>query len=130
MATLTFLSVEEVIAVHADQVNRYGGSHGIRDLGLLESATFRAQTSFGGQYLYKTIFDKAAALGQSIILNHPFLDGNKRTGIVSIILFLKVNGYNLRVSQKDLINMTLKIAKEEIQVEEIADWLKKNSKKA
>lgn len=130
MAILTFLSVLEVVGVHADQINKYGGSHGIRDMGLLESAVFRPQTSFGGQYLYKSIFDKAAALGQSIILNHPFIDGNKRTGIVSMIVLLKANGYKLKVSQSDLIRMALKIAKEETEFEDIAAWLKKNSKKA
>ena len=129
MATLTFLSVQEVIGVHADQVNRYGGSHGLRDLGLLESATFRAQTSFGGVYLYKTIFDKAAALGQSIILNHPFIDGNKRTGVVSMMMFLRANDRKLNVSQDDLVNTALRIAKEEVQIQEIAAWLKKNSSK-
>src|SRR3990172_10842143 len=92
-----FITLEQLLTIHEDQIDRYGGSHGIRDLNLLESALFRPQTTFSGEDLYKTIFDKAAALMHSLILNHPFVDGNKRTAVVAAIIFLLQNGWMLKV---------------------------------
>lgn len=124
-----FLSLEEIITIHVDQIERYGGSHGIRDLILLESAVFRPQSTFGGEELYSSIFEKAAALTHSIIMNHPFIDGNKRTGMVSSLIFLELNGYNLAVNQKSLVNAALCIATKKWNIEDFINWLKKNSKK-
>ena len=80
-----YLKLEEVIAIYYDQIERYGGSHGIRDLNLLTSAVYRPQVSFGRKNLYPDIYAKASALMHSIMLNHPFVDGNNRTGITATI---------------------------------------------
>lgn len=127
--TTIFLTLEEVLILHEDQIERYGGSSGIRDLRLLESAIFRPQSTFGGEYLYKTIFLKAAALMHSIILNHPFVDGNKRTGIVSGIVFLELHSHSLHVSQKEIVALALHITTKEWNIEDIASWLKSHAKK-
>ena len=87
------MKLDEVIAIHHDQIKRYGGSHGIRDLNLLISAVSRPQASFAGKDLYTTVFDKTAALIHSLIMNHPFVDGNKRTAMVSGARTLFINGY-------------------------------------
>lgn len=124
-----FLTLEQVLVIHEDQIVRYGGTSGLRNLTLLESAIFRPQSSFSGEYLYSNVFAKAAALVHSLILNHPFIDGNKRTGVVSVLVFLEINGYSLHVTQSQLIDMAVKIATKAFDIEEIADWIKKNSKK-
>ena len=129
MSIIRFPTFEQIIAIHFDQIENYGGSHGVRDITLLESAVFRPQSSFGGNELYPTLFDKAAALCHSLIKNHPFMDGNKRTGMFSAIFFLDINGYGLFVSQKELVKTALNIAGNKLTMEQIADWLKKNSKK-
>lgn len=126
---VSFLNLEQVLVIHEDQIERYGGGSGLRDLPLLESAIYRPQATFGGNDLYPTFFDKAAALMHSLILNHPFLDGNKRTGTVSAIVFLELNGYSPRVSQKELVSAALHVHAKDWNIEEIASWLQKNSKK-
>ncbi|MCJ7584226.1 MAG: type II toxin-antitoxin system death-on-curing family toxin [Anaerolineales bacterium] len=78
--------------------NRRGGAHGVRDLAMLESAVARPQTTFGGKDLYPDLFTKVAALLDSLINDHPFVDGNKRTGITAAALFLRRNGYRLKAS--------------------------------
>lgn len=127
MTKIFFLTLEQVLAIHYDQVERYGGSHGVRDLALLESATQRPEASFMGEDLYPTIFDKAAALMHSLILNHPFVDGNKRTGIVSTTSFLHFNSYDLKVSQNDLVKITLFVESKKLNLEQISKWLKEHS---
>lgn len=122
---ITYLTLEEVLAVHDNQIETYGGSHGIRDLGLLESALARPQSSFAGEDLYPDIFHKAAVFMQSIILNHPFLDGNKRTGTVATARFLFINEHNIEISEKLLVKLALKVAAKKITIEQLAKWLKK-----
>lgn len=124
-----FLTLEQALVIHEDQIVRYGGTSGLRDLTLLESAIFRPQSSFGGEYLYSTVFAKAGALMHSLILNHPFVDGNKRTGVVSALVFLEINGYSLDVTQNELMGMALKIVAKVRDIEGITDWLKSNSRK-
>lgn len=126
---ILFLTLEQVLVIHEDQIVRYGGTSGLRDLMLLESAIFRPQSSFGGEYLYSTVFVKAGALVHSLILNHPFIDGNKRTGVVSALVFLEINGYSLDVTQNELMGMALKTIAKVRDIEGIADWLKSNSRK-
>lgn len=129
MAKIIFLTLEQVLAIHFDQVNNYGGSHGVRDLPLLDSAVSRPQASFMGQDLYETIFDKAAALFHSLVLNHPFIDANKRTSTVAAAGFLHFNGYDLKVSQKELVAASLNIESKKWDLEEISKWLKEHSVK-
>ncbi len=122
-----FLNLEQILVIHEDQIDRYGGSHGIRELALLESALYRPQTTFSDRELYPTLYYKAAALLHSLVMNHPFVDGNKRTGTVAMIIFLKLNGATLDVVQKELVNIVLKIENKSLNIEDIADWLEKNS---
>lgn len=109
-------------------IKRFGGSHGIRDLGLLESAVYRPQASFDGKDLYKDIFDKAAALLQSLLRNHPFVDGNKRTALTSAGLFLKMNGYIL-MNLDEEVRFSVSVDNKRLSLEKIATWLKKYSKR-
>jgi death-on-curing protein len=122
-----YLTAEQVLYIHSRLVAEVGGSHGIRDLGLLESAVARPQAAFEGKDLYPDVFRKAAALMESLIGNHPFVDGNKRTGISAAVLFLRVNGYRLTVSNSDLEAQTMRVVTEDMPVEELADWLQSNS---
>lgn len=123
------LTLEQVLLIHEDQVVRYGGSSGLRDLPLLESAVFRPQSSFGGDDLYPTMFDKAAALIHSLILNHPFVDGNKRTGTASMLVFLELNGYSLQVRQQSLVEAAIKVESKAWDLKDIATWLRKHTKR-
>lgn len=129
MGKTVFLSLEQILAIHYDQINNYGGSHGIRDLSLLESAIHRPQASFMGEDIYPSIFDKAAALIHSLVLNHPFLDGNKRTSIVAGAGFLHFNGWKLKVSQNELEEVSLNVESKTWDVEKLSTWLQGNSKK-
>lgn len=125
----TFLTLEQILVIHDDQIERYGGRHGLRDLSLIESAIMRPQTTFGGKDLYPSVFEKAAAMMHSLIFNHPFQDGNKRTGTVSALVFLKLNDYDLVVSQEQLFQSALKIESKDWDVTQLSSWLKKHSRK-
>jgi len=92
MAEIEFLGLDEIINIHMDQIEQYGGSAGIRDIGLLQSAAAMPAAGFGEDYLHKDIFEMAAAYLFHITQNHPFIDGNKRTGIASAATFLGING--------------------------------------
>lgn len=129
MAKITFLTLEQILAIHHDQIERYRGSHGIRELSLLESAIHRPQASFMGEDLYQSIFDKAAALIHSMILNHPFLDGNKRTGTVTGAAFLHFNGWDIKVSQKELLELSLNVESKKWKIEHLSKWLKDHSQR-
>ena len=129
MVKTTFLSLEEVLAIHHDQIAKYGGSHGIRDLNLLMSAVSRSQASFAGEDLYSGVFSKAAALMHSLIFNHPFVDGNKRTATVSTARFLFLNRYGFKVRKSNLVKDVVRIESQKWNVDKISLWLKKNSKK-
>lgn len=125
---INFLSLDEILAIHYDQIKRYGGSHGVRDFNLLISAASRPQATFGGFDLYPDVFAKAAALIHSLVLNHPFIDGNKRTAITATTRFLFINGYVVKMSKKELIDLPLKIESKKMDMESITAWLKKHSK--
>ena len=101
----------------------------MRDQELLESAVYRPQASFGGEDLYPDLFSKAAALGHSIIKNHPFVDGNKRPGFEAMRLMLRQNGYDIRASVDTKFNFVLAIAEGKIKEQAIADWLKHHSRR-
>ena len=126
---MVFLGLEEILILHDIQIQKYGGLEGVRDLTLLESAIQRPQTSFDGKDLYSTIFDKAAALCMSLIQNHSFIDGNKRTGIYAALVFLELNGHILTVSTNELLNLTLNIANKKVNIEELSNFFEKKSVK-
>ena len=126
---IQYLSVEQVPAIHEALINRYGGSRGIFNQGLLESAVFRPQASAFGQDVYPTLFEKCAVFGYSLIQNHPFTDGNKRTGFAAMHLMLLINGYDLTSTAKEEVTMAEKIASGKMRESAIVQWLKKYSKK-
>ena len=107
---MKYLSPEQVLFIHSRLIDTTGGSHGVRDIGLLQSAVSRPKATFGGKDLYPDIFRKAAALMESLARNHPFVDGNKRTAITSAAVFLGMNGYRLDTTQKELERFTLSVA--------------------
>jgi death on curing protein len=103
MAERVYLTVAEVIAIHHHQIEEYGGTHGLRDQGSLESAVFRPQTGY-----YNDLIEEAAALLESLVNNHAFLDGNKRVGFAAAHTFLLMNGFDLDVSSKSAFLFIMK----------------------
>lgn len=127
---MIYLYPNQILFLHKRIIETSGGSQGTRDGGLLESAVYRPQASFGGADLYPDLFSKAASLGHSIIKNHPFLDGNKRTGFESMRLLLRINGFDLRAGEDQKFNFVLKIATDtHFDEHRIAEWLRDNSRK-
>src|SRR6267142_168705 len=106
---MRYLSIDEIISVHAKVIAQSGGILGLRDRGALESAVAQPEMTFGGDDLYPSIAEKAAALGHSLIQNHPFLDGNKRVGHAAMEVFLVLNGYEIRapVDEQEQIILTV-----------------------
>jgi death-on-curing protein len=124
---MTYLTAEQVLFIHARLITETGGSHGLRDLSMLLSAIGRPQASFDNQDLYPDLYNQAAALLDSLIRNHPFIDGNKRTGIVAAGLFLQMNGYRLTASDSELEIFTLEVALGQANIEKIAAWFRDNT---
>ena len=123
-----FLSLDEVLALHADQISRYGGEAGVRDLGLLKSALAMPQARFGGQWLHPTLHEMAAAYLFHLIRNHPFIDGNKRAGLVCAIAFLGINGLELIADPDDLVELVLGVAEGRTDKAQVAVFLKANTR--
>lgn len=126
LKSLKYLSEAEVIAINEEMVAKFGGLHGVKDLHMLSLAVGKPQMSVGFQDAYKSIFDKAAALFHSIINNHPFLDGNKRTSLFSAVLFLEYNGWRVEFKRKEAVKFTRKAHNEDYSVEQISKWLKEH----
>jgi len=124
---IVYITLDTVLAIHDDMIEKYGGSHGIRDLGLIQSAIARPQSSFGGDDLYPNVFNKAAALFHSLMFNHAFIDGNKRTTIASTARFLSLNGFELDVSQEDFVAFPLLVENKHFSVEKISKWIESHS---
>ena len=125
---MRYLTAEQVLFIHARLIAETGGEHGVRDLGLLLSAVARPQASFDQADLYPDVFTKAAALLESLIGNHPFVDGNKRTGISAAGLFLRQNGYRMRASNQELEAFTLRVAQGGVSQEDAAVWFRTNAR--
>ena len=121
-----FLTREEVIREHDRQVALYGGLTGIRDLGLLDSALAMPQASFGGTFLHADIYEMAAAYLFHIVSNHPFLDGNKRTGTAATLIFLKLNGIDYDIDIDALETLVMSVANSQTNKEEIAAFFRKH----
>lgn len=119
--------LEDILNLHKYSIQKYGGSEGLRDLGLLESAIARPFQTFGGEDLYPSVFEKAAALGESLIINHPFIDGNKRTGAVAMAALLEDEGLVFSAEEKDFYNFVISISTGEKKFDEIVEWLKENT---
>ncbi len=124
---MKYLSPHQVLFLHARLIGETGGSHGVRDMGLLLSTLGRPQATFEGKDLHPTMYQKAAALSDSMINNHPFVDGNKRTGIGAAVLFLSLNGYVVTASNQELLDLTMQIAQKRTTIDEVANWFEKYS---
>ncbi len=120
---MKILTEKHILSTHSDMIAEYGGIDGIRDKGLLDSALNAPYQTFGGIDLYPDLLLKAAVLCRSIICNHPFIDGNKRSGIHSMILLLKLNGVIPKCTQEELIELGLSIASGKADYNDIYSWL-------
>jgi len=121
------LTLMEVLELHRRVIEQSGGALGIRDLGLLESAIAQTRMTFGGEDLYPSLLEKAAALGFSIIMNHPFLDGNKRTGHAATETFLVLNGLEINAPVDEQEHVVLAITSGELGREAFVEWLQLNT---
>jgi death-on-curing protein len=122
-----WLTPEQVLFLHSRMVEETGGLHGVRDLPMLLSAMGRPQATFSNQELYPDIYLKAGALLDSLIRNHPFLDGNMRTALAAAAIFLRLNGFSLEVNYGEMVRFTLACAQAQVGLEEIGLWLRENS---
>ena len=120
MSTPRFLTLTEVLLILQDQITRYGGEFGVRDLGLLSSAIAVPQASFAGETLHEDQFEMAAAYAFHICQNHPFLDGSKRVALASALVFLDLNGIELQDPKGKLYTLMMGVARGEIGKAEIA----------
>ncbi|MBI3829210.1 MAG: type II toxin-antitoxin system death-on-curing family toxin [Planctomycetes bacterium] len=123
-----FLELTEILEIHRDQIERYGGSSGIRDMNLLQSAVAMPQASFGGQFLHEFPFAMAAAYLFHLVQNHPFIDGNKRVGAVAAIVFLVINGIELAADEDEFEKLVLKVAQGQADKAAITAFLRENAK--
>ena len=122
-----FLTLGEVIEIHRDQIERYGGNQGLRDLGLLQSAMAMPAARFGGHYLHTDLFEIAAAYLFHITQNHPFIDGNKRTGAVASLVFLSLNDVEIESNEEEFERIVLGVAQGKIEKASVAEFFRKNS---
>lgn len=117
------LTTKQVISLHSSLIEATGGTDGVRDMGLLESALEAPFQTFGGKDLYPALIQKASRLGHSLISNHPFVDGNKRIGIHTMLVFLAANGVEIECTQKELIGVGLSLADGTMNAEKLLIWL-------
>jgi death on curing protein len=123
------MSVAQALALHGALAERFGGSAALRDRALLESAMARPAMTFGGEDLYPDVASKAAALMHSLVLNHPFIDGNKRIGCAAAELFAEQNAHALIATNQELVTMTLAVAEGKVEVEALTIWFRQRLKK-
>jgi len=121
---ILYLSVEQVLDLHGFQIEQYGGGAGLRDRGALESAVARPAMTFGGEDLYEDVASKAAALMHSLVMNHAFVDGNKRIGAHAALTFVLINGYEPSITPEELEETTLAVARGEMDVEPLTIWFR------
>ena len=122
-----FFTLAEVLDFHMEQIELYGGNHGVRDMGLLESALAMPMSGVGDSYFHSFPFEMAAAYMFHIVQNHPFIDGNKRTGLATCLYFLELNGVEVDVEPDELERFVRSAAKGEVQKPEIARFLEEHS---
>ena len=124
-----FLNLEKVLEIHQIQIREFGGSSGLRDIGMLQSAVAMPAAQFGGQYLHADLHEMAAAYLYHLALNHPFVDGNKRVAAMAADIFLLMNDILLTASVEELTDLTLDVAQRKLENPETAAFFKKNSRK-
>lgn len=125
-----FLTLAEVLKIHKIQIELFGGDYGLRDLRLLESAVLLPQSRFGGKFLHASVFEMAAAYAYHISENHPFLDGNKRTGLAAALVFLEMNGIAVDDPEGRLFDAMMKIAGRQMDKKSLGKLLENLSRKA
>jgi len=128
--SIRFLGLDEIVALHREQIQRYGGAEGVRDLGLLESATAMPEASFGGDYLHGTASEMGAAYLFHLAQNHAFVDGNKRVAVAAMFMFLFLNDLELHCSEDELVELTLGVACGETMKAEVAIFVARHTKPA
>ena len=122
-----YLSLVEVLELHRMIVERTGGASGLRDLGALQSALAQPRASYGGEALYPTVEERAAALGYSLVLNHPFVDGNKRVGHAAMAVFLALNGRALTSGIDEAERVMLDLAAGTLSREQLVEWVRRST---
>ncbi len=127
MDEVDFLTIDDVQVIHLDQTQRYGGDSSIRDMGLLESAIAQPRAAFAGQQLHAFPFEMAAAYLYHIVQNHPFVDGNKRTGAVAALVFLDVNGIEINTPTGSLYDLTIAVATGQAGKPEVAEFFRRHA---
>ena len=128
--SIEFLELSDLIEIHLDQIANYGGTPEIRDLGILESAIEQPRATFGGSFLHSFPFEMAAAYLFHVVKNHPFVDGNKRTGTVAAVVFLRWNGLIFRAAAGELSDLTLAVATGLADKQEIAAFLQERCRES
>jgi len=121
---MILLAVDEVVELHEKLIVATGGSSGLRDKNLLESAVLGCSQSFGGEELYPTIVEKAARIAFAICNNHPFIDGNKRVAVTALLVILRMNDISLKFTQQELVTLGLRIADSSIDYESVVNWVR------
>ncbi|MEK7115204.1 MAG: type II toxin-antitoxin system death-on-curing family toxin [Patescibacteria group bacterium] len=122
---MNYLTKEQILLIHSLIIDETDGMHGVRDRHIILSLENSPKQSFGGKETYPTPFQKAALYARNIILNHPFIDGNKRTGMTTAIIFLENNDFQISIPQGEIEKFALKIVSEKLDIEDIAAWLEK-----
>lgn len=125
-----FLTLDEVVEIHRDQIERYGGSLGVRDWGLLKSAVAMPAATFGGQLLHVDLCEMAAAYLYHLVQNHPFLDGNKRVGAATAGVFLSLNDLHLTATEDEIANLVISVASGQTSKSAVAEFFRSHSKTA
>jgi death-on-curing protein len=123
VASPLFLTLDEVLAIHADQIRRYGGSPGVRDMRLLDSALAAPQASFGGEHLHTSLAEMAAAYLFHVAKNHPFVDGNKRTALAAALAFIWLNDRRLDAGEDELTDLVMGVAAGNVSKAEAAVFI-------
>lgn len=123
---MIILTIEEITALHKKLIDRTGGSQGLRDKNLLESAVYSAMSSFEGDEIYSTVEEKAARLMYSLINNHAFIDGNKRIGAFVMLITMQLNNSLIEYSQDELVELSLSVAEGKTEYSKILDWIIKH----
>jgi death-on-curing protein len=121
---MIYLSPEQVLFIHSRIISETGGFPGVRDLGMLQSAMARPQATFDSHDLYPDLLSKVAALLDSLVNNHPFVDGNERTGITTVALYLLANGLKLNPTGTELEIFTIAVAQSQLDISSIKEWFK------
>lgn len=127
MSSIVFIPIDVILFFHGQLIQLYGGSLGLTDVSLLESALEQPRATFGGTYLHENTFKMAAAYGYHLCNNHPFIDGNKRISLVAMDIFLQRNGYEIVASEKETYSIIMQLSTGNLSKDELTQWLEMNT---